>query len=33
MLPASLQVAYVCKLYPRGTPSLLINRFFKVGAS
>ncbi|PSC74388.1 nuclear poly(A) polymerase 1 [Micractinium conductrix] len=28
----AILVAYVCKLYPRGTPSLLINRFFKVYA-
>ena len=28
----AILVAYICKLYPRGLPSLLIARFFKVGA-
>lgn len=26
----AILVAYICKLYPRGAPSLLISRFFKV---
>jgi poly(A) polymerase len=28
----AILVAYICKLYPQGLPSLLIARFFKVGA-
>jgi hypothetical protein len=28
----AILVAYICKLYPRGAPSLLVSRFFKVGA-
>lgn len=26
----AILVAYICKLYPRGLPSLLVSRFFKV---
>jgi poly(A) polymerase len=26
----AILVAYICKLYPRGAPSLLVSRFFKV---
>ncbi|KAL4432581.1 hypothetical protein ABPG77_000518 [Micractinium sp. CCAP 211/92] len=28
----AILVAYICKLYPRGAPSLLVSRFFKVYA-
>lgn len=26
----AILVAYVCKLYPRGVPSVLVSRFFRV---
>jgi poly(A) polymerase Pap1 len=28
----AILLAYVCKLYPRGAPSLLVSRFFKASA-
>jgi hypothetical protein len=28
----AILVAYICKLYPKGVPSVIISRFFKVGA-